>query len=165
MNKYIVGGLVAVLVVMGVVFVASGDDTDTTAAPNNSAATVSDSPQAEAESVASEESEETVEVARYIEYSEANLASTKDTKQVVFFHAPWCSTCIAFEKEIIAQGVPAGMTILKADYDTETDLKQKYEVRLQSTFVLLDADGNVQQAWPSGQGLSNDISNLYDQVI
>jgi thioredoxin-related protein len=159
MNKYIVGGLVAVLVVIGIVFAASGDDTNTTVAPNNNAATESDSPQAEAESV------ETVEAARYIEYSEANLANTKNTKQVVFFHAPWCSTCIAFEKEIIAQGVPAGITILKADYDTETDLKQKYEVRLQSTFVLLDADGNVQQAWPFGQGLSNDISNLYDQVI
>jgi len=30
---------------------------------------------------------------------------------------------------------------------------------------LLDENGEVEQAWPFGQGLSNDIANLYDQVI
>jgi len=159
MNKFILGSIVVVVVVLGGFLVISNNDskdsTDSATTPNSSTQPIS----------SSEESEDTAEVIGYTTYSEANLASTKDTKQVVFFHAPWCSTCNAFEKEIVSAGVPEGITILKADYDNDTELKQRYGVRLQSTFVLLDENGEVEQTWPFGQGLGNDISNLYDQII
>jgi thioredoxin-related protein len=161
MNKYIISGITAVVVGLGGFIVLNSSSPDT-AAPIVS---TSSSEQSENEVVELEAPEEPAVDTGYIAYSEQNLASTKDSRQVIFFHAPWCSTCNAFEKEIVAQGVPEGITILKADFDNETDLKQKYEVRLQSTFVLLDADGAVERTWPFGQGLSNDISNLYDQVI
>ena len=163
MNKFILGSIVAVVVVLAGFFVISNNDTgDST----DSATTVNSSTQPISSSDESDNTlEDTAEVIGYTTYSEANLASTKDTKQVVFFHAPWCSTCNAFEKEIVSAGVPEGITILKADYDNDTELKQRYGVRLQSTFVLLDENGEVEQTWPFGQGLSNDIANLYDQII
>ena len=35
------------------------------------------------------------------------------------------------------------MTIFKVDYDEETELVQRYEVRLQSTVVYVDDDANL----------------------
>ncbi len=152
MNKITVSIIGLLLIAVGV-FVVTSKNNPTVQSSDLQVNTIS----------SSANTQESIE--RYVEYSEENLASTKDTKQVVFFHAPWCSTCNEFEKEIIAQGVPEGITILKADYDNDTDLKQKYGVRLQSTFVLLDENGEVENTWPFGQGLDNNISNLYDQVI
>ncbi len=38
--------------------------------------------------------------------------------------------------------MPDGFTIIKVDYDSNQDLRQKYGVTLQTTFVKVDADGN-----------------------
>jgi thiol-disulfide isomerase/thioredoxin len=99
----------------------------------------------------------------YVEYSEQALSDSSGSKRVLFFHAPWCSTCNFYEGQIEKQGVSEGITILKVDYDSESGLKQKYRVNVQSTFVLLDSDGNIEKAWPFASGLSG-IQDLYDQV-
>jgi len=63
----------------------------------------------------------------------------------ITFHADWCSTCIYLDKQInnYLGSFPADFKILKSDYDTERALKQKYGIRVQSTVVVIDADGNV----------------------
>ncbi|QKJ21011.1 thioredoxin family protein [Microbacterium hominis] len=76
----------------------------------------------------------------YVDYSESALASAEGTR-VLFFHAPWCPQCRALESDIDAVGVPDGVTILKVDYDTSTELRQRYDVRLQTTVVALDDSG------------------------
>ena len=38
---------------------------------------------------------------------------------------------------------PMGTMILKTDYDKETDLKEEYNVKIQSTVVVMDAEGTV----------------------
>ncbi len=77
----------------------------------------------------------------YTAYTAKALASASGRK-VLFFHASWCPQCRQIETDITAQGVPAGMTILKVNYDTETDLKQKYSVTLQTTIVEVDDNGD-----------------------
>lgn len=77
----------------------------------------------------------------YVEYSEAALAEAEGQK-VLFFHAPWCPQCRSIEAGINEQGVPEGYTIIKVDYDTNQDLRQRYEVTLQTTFVKIDDNGN-----------------------
>ncbi len=64
---------------------------------------------------------------------------------VIFFHATWCPTCRQMEKDIISdlENFPAGTNILKADYDTVDALKKEYDVKIQSTVVVLDEDGEV----------------------
>lgn len=99
----------------------------------------------------------------YVDYTEQSLVESADSKKIVFFHAPWCSVCNFFEGEIEKEGVPVGVTILKVDYDSETDLKQQYGVSIQSTFVLLNKDGEVVRKWPFAQGL-NGIQDLYNQI-
>ena len=78
----------------------------------------------------------------YVDYSDAALAENSKTTQVLFFHAPWCSQCRAIESDIKSQGVPDGFTVLKVDYDSNQELRKKYGVTLQTTFVKVDSQGN-----------------------
>lgn len=78
----------------------------------------------------------------YTEYDEAKLASSKG-RDYLFFHAPWCPQCRAIESSINAGGnIPSGVTIFKVDYDTSQDLRKKYGVTQQTTFVSVDNQGN-----------------------
>lgn len=73
----------------------------------------------------------------YIDYREGVIASTSGTK-LLFFHAPWCPQCRDLEASINKDGVPSGVTIIKVDYDTSRELRQKYGVTLQTTVVRID---------------------------
>ena len=157
MNKLWIGVVAIVILVAGAFVVMSGDDTEDVAQ-----STANSSQQSQTQSQPTTETPSTG-VERYVPYSEAALADTSDTKRVLFFHATWCSTCNAFEREIEAQGVPEGITIVKANFDSDTDLKREYGVTVQSTFVLLDDQDQSVMSWPFGQGLSG-ISDLYEQV-
>lgn len=91
-----------------------------------------------------EESNQTSSTAiasNYQEYSEDKLQS--DKTNVLFFHASWCPTCTAAEKDIIStDSLPNTLNLLRVDYDTNTALRQKYDVVSQSTFVKVDGNGN-----------------------
>ena len=78
----------------------------------------------------------------YVEYSDAALAEAGGTR-VLFFHAPWCPQCRALEADIQAAGVPDGVTVLKVDYDSRQDLRQRYGVTIQTTLVALDDDADA----------------------
>ena len=95
----------------------------------------------------------------YIDYSASALASSAQNggKPVIFFKASWCPTCQAADKAFTSHldQIPAGVTILKADYDTEKDLKAKYGITYQHTFVQVDANGKELAKWNGG-----DIDNL-----
>ena len=68
-------------------------------------------------------------------------------KVVLFFHAPWCPTCRAVEESLTSAPVPDGLTVVKVDYDTENELRQRYGVTTQHTFVQVDASGNELAKW------------------
>ncbi|NLP84982.1 thioredoxin [Microbacterium sp. CFH 90308] len=78
----------------------------------------------------------------YVEYGDAELAAAEGTR-VLFFHAPWCPQCRALEADILASGVPGGVTVLKVDYDSRQDLRQRYGVTIQTTLVALDDAGDA----------------------
>lgn len=83
--------------------------------------------------------------------TKAEYEATKDTrsqtKVVLFFHAPWCPDCRATEKAIDESGVPQGLTVVKVDYDSDTDLRKQYGVTQQHTFVQVAADGAQIGKW------------------
>lgn len=88
--------------------------------------------------------EETVSAsAMYKAYSAADVPEGKP--YALYFHASWCPSCVAFGKKIEASidTLPAGTVVLKTDYDTEQELKQKYGVTSQHTLVTINADGSV----------------------
>lgn len=78
----------------------------------------------------------------YVDYSPTAIADAKgDT--LLFFHATWCPTCRTLESDILSSGVPVGVTVIKVDYDTHQDLRQKYGVTVQTTFVKVDRAGEA----------------------
>ena len=78
---------------------------------------------------------------------EADPSAFADTAVVYFFHADWCPSCRGTEEAISESGVPAGLTVVKVDYDTETDLRRQYGVTTQHTFVQVDASGAEVRKW------------------
>lgn len=64
---------------------------------------------------------------------------------VLYFYAAWCPACREQDKNIIADlaNFPKKTKILKANYDTERELKVKYGIQVQTSFVVLDSSGKV----------------------
>ena len=89
---------------------------------------------------------------QYIDYTPAAFASASDEKRVLFFHATWCPTCKAANEAFTSRldEIPSGVVILKTDYDSQTALKNKYDITYQHTFVQVDADGNELAKWNGG---------------
>ena len=100
----------------------------------------------------------------YVEFSQARHEELKGNKPfVVFFHADWCPTCIALEKNVkpALSTFPKGTKILEANFDKEVALKQEYGVNVQSTLVVVDANGKAVQtlAAPGNSELITAIEN------
>lgn len=74
-------------------------------------------------------------------YSAAALAEAEKANKPVALHfrADWCPTCRAQDKLIEAMKAEPGLdvTVLAVDYDTAKDLKKQFNVRTQSTLVVL----------------------------
>lgn len=84
---------------------------------------------------------------RYVDYSESLVAETGFDTTILFFHAPWCPDCRAFDKSISSAQIPDSTQILKVDYDSSKDLRQRYGVTVQTTFVSVDSAGEAKQKW------------------
>ncbi len=98
----------------------------------------------------------------YQAYSADKLALASDGHVLLFFHAEWCQTCRTIESEIKASptALPAGVHILKVDYDNATDLRQKYGVTVQHTFVEVDAQGKLIQKWSDTSTLAGALGKI-----
>lgn len=99
----------------------------------------------------------------YETYNASNVAMASATHHVVlFFRASWCPTCIAVDKDIKAniKNIPSNLTILDVNYDNSADLKKKYGVTYQHTFVQVDAQGNLLKKWSGSPTLSSLVSEV-----
>jgi len=84
--------------------------------------------------------------ALYQDFSSSKYLALKGKQPLVlFFHASWCPLCRVQDRNILDElsSFPAGSNILKTDYDKEVELKKAFKVTVQTTFVILDANGNV----------------------
>lgn len=89
----------------------------------------------------------------YVEYSPATLAKAKESgRTLLFFWAPWCGTCSALDDELKQRSseLPKDLTILRTNYDTQSDLKAKYNIITQHTLVQVDKNGNEIKKWIGG---------------
>jgi len=96
------------------------------------------------------------------DYDESKLSNAETGEVVIFFNASWCPSCRALKSDIEANlsSIPAGTTILSADYDTYTDLKKKYGVTTQHTLVQVDKDGNQITKWSGGSTLDTILDKI-----
>lgn len=107
-------------------------------------------------------SSEEASAGTYTDYSEDLLARANSGDVVIFFHAAWCPTCKALDRDINSklEDIPSNLTILKVDYDTATELRKKYGVTLQHTLVQVDANGDEITSWVGGNTLGSIESQL-----
>lgn len=74
-------------------------------------------------------------------YTPEALATAETAGQPValHFHADWCPTCRAQDRALQSLKSEKGLdiTVLTVNYDTEKDLKRRFKVNAQSTFVVL----------------------------
>ncbi len=100
----------------------------------------------------------------YVSYSDytAKQDNYKDYKVVLYFHAPWCPTCQALDKNINANlvAIPAKTVIVKTDYDSSNDLKKKYGVTYQHTMVQIDSSGNKIKKWSGSPELKDLLAEI-----
>ena len=89
---------------------------------------------------------------QYVQYSQDTYTAAAETKRVLFFHASWCPTCKVAREDFTSNMslIPEGVTVLQVDYDTEKDLKEKYGITYQHTFVQVDAQGSEVTKWNGG---------------
>jgi thiol-disulfide isomerase/thioredoxin len=89
--------------------------------------------------------EEKQSVGIYTDYESGKKYISDSSKKVVlFFHASRCPNCRQAEKDILTNKntIDSNLIIIKVDYDTSSDLKKKYSITSQTSYVLLDSQGN-----------------------
>ena len=109
------------------------------------------------EMTAKDESVAMTKAGSYEAYSPEKIARAASSgKAVLFFRASWCPTCRSLDADIRTKlgEIPAGLTILDVNYDSSSDLKKKYGVTYQHTFVQVDAQGNLIKKWSGSPTLS-----------
>ncbi|MBV7412274.1 thioredoxin family protein [Dermabacteraceae bacterium TAE3-ERU27] len=100
---------------------------------------------------------------KYVDYDEyaKDPAAYANTKTVLYFSADWCPQCQYTDKELKENPsfVPEDVTLVKVDFDSSTQLRQKYGVTMQHTFVQIDADGNAVKTWQGAgaAGLAGEV--------
>jgi len=82
----------------------------------------------------------------WVDY-EADPAAYAASDVVLFFHADWCPDCRATEESLVTEGVPDGLTVVKVDFDDSTELRRRYGVTVQHTFVLVEPTGDAGLRW------------------
>lgn len=103
-----------------------------------------------------------VKGASYEAYSPEKLANAEAGNVVLFFRAGWCPSCRTVDADIKAnlKNIPSNLTILDVDYDKSSDLKKKYGVTTQHTFVQVDANGSLIKKWTGGSTLTSVVGQV-----
>jgi thioredoxin 1 len=98
----------------------------------------------------------------YETYAPEKLARAELGDVVLFFHASWCPSCRSLGSDIEnnMSSIPEKVSILKVDYDKETELRKKYGVTYQHTLVQVDKDGNLIKKWSGSPKLSSLVSEI-----
>ena len=101
-----------------------------------------------------------------VQYKSLMSAETLATKNptVLFFAADWCPSCQADLKDINANGAQLGkVNIVVVDYDKSADLKMKYGITVQDTYVQIGAMGEKLAIW-NGGGVQGILKNVKESM-
>lgn len=163
MNKT-TGIILAIVVLAGVVGIAyasmqSGISKD--AGMDKGAMMKGDETMKQSESMKVEEMG-TMTIGSYEAYAPEKLVKAETGDVVLFFHASWCPSCRGLNADIEENmsAIPEGVTILKVDYDTESELRTRYGVTYQHTLVQVAADGSLIKKWSGSPSLASLVGEI-----
>ncbi len=166
-NTRIIVGVIALVIIAGGVYASmNGKDTammnDVVSEQAASMQKSDDTMMKKDDTRMMDKGETMMKVGSYEAYSSDKIARAETGDVVLFFHASWCPSCRGLNSSIEnnLESIPEGVSILKADYDKEIDLKKKYGVTYQHTLVQVDMDGNMIKKWSGGGTLENLLSQI-----
>lgn len=79
----------------------------------------------------------------YLAYTDGVIGNGEPS--LLFFHASWCPSCKQSDKDLKAlynAGTPK-LNTYRVDYDSSLDLRKRYDVVQQHSFVLIDGKGTA----------------------
>jgi thiol-disulfide isomerase/thioredoxin len=170
-NTGIIIGIIALIVIVGGVYASMSTNNEAMIAKEKIEQQVMIDKKMMEEKEMEEKKEETkmvdksdvmIKVGSYETYSADKIARAETGDVVLFFNASWCPSCRGLNTNIESnlKSIPEGVTILKTDYDKETELKKKYGVTYQHTLVQVDKDGNMIKKWSGGATLENLLGQI-----
>jgi thiol-disulfide isomerase/thioredoxin len=167
-NLYLIIGVVIILSsVVGLAYFSSQDQNEVaTNQTSSSSVQIIESEQTSSSSLSQITNSQTPDSSLsaskglYVDYANFDFAQNNDKKVVLFFKASWCSTCNALDKEILAGNIPTDVAIVAVDYDSQTDLRRKYGIRIQHTLVQVDQNQNEIGKWVGSRNLEELTSKI-----
>jgi len=166
MNKntgIIIGFVLVVLVIGGAYFLNDKNDSMVSDDNMQTEATGDDKMTAKEDVGMTEEVDVMMKAGSYEAYALEKVALASESHDVVlFFRASWCPTCRTVDSDIKANlsKIPESLAILDVDYDNSSELKKKYGVTYQHTFVQVDKDGNLIKKWSGSSSLSALVAQI-----
>lgn len=93
----------------------------------------------------------------YVSYDDykSKMTMYQGSPTVLFFHASWCPSCKKADAAL-NETAPTKATVVKVDFDNSKELREKYGITQQHTFVQIDKEGNEIAKW-SGSNSASDI--------
>lgn len=78
----------------------------------------------------------------YMDYTDGVIGNGQTS--ILFFHAAWCPDCKKADTDLTEIYKAGGATVAtyKVDYDSQTELKQRYGITNQHTFVVISGEGD-----------------------
>jgi len=103
---------------------------------------------------------EKIEPGVYGEYGDEDVEGFEN--KILFFTAPWCPSCTEVHENIIEEQkeIPADVAIIRVDFDNDVQLREKYGVDKQHTFILIDENGEEISRWNNSKTLKEIIENI-----
>ena len=80
--------------------------------------------------------------------------------KVIYFSASWCPSCRVLKASLNTEKIPERLGIYDVDYDTATELKQKYSITSQHALVQVDSEGNLITKWLGGNDVDSIVRKL-----
>ena len=156
-NKYALVAAFALLLLVGGFIVVSSSTNKPDPKDSNtiSEGTISESPKSDEPTGSSAKADSP---GVYEQYDSSKLSKASDSSVVLFFNAKWCSECQKANASFSSNPIPNNLTILSVDYDKNIELRKKYGVTFQHTFVQVDSDGNLIKKW-SGSDTANEVAS------
>lgn len=155
---WIIGGVV---VIAGLILVVVLRPMTPTTSMNTDTSTPSDLPATVEPNI--EEPASVSASGRYVDYSADLVDDDGFQTTVLFFYAGWCPECRGYDMAINDSTMPDGTQVLKVDYDTSQDLRQKYGVTIQSSFVRVNETGDKQALW-NGYGREKSLDAILENT-
>lgn len=127
--------------------------------PKKSDAAAKPKPVAEAKKTKSKSVVPKASAAEYKDFSGGVIGNGEES--ALFFYATWCGSCKKEDKNLKSWYPSQNMIpVYKVDYDSNLELRKKYGVTYQHTFVKIDGRGNVIKviSGPSSDSLKSLLS-------